>query len=248
MSKLVSLIMACYNDQLSIFPSIKRIITILDVTKYEYELIFIDDASQDGSKKEIERVKNFYPKKTIKTIFHDKNIGRGGTVKEGIINAKGDMVGFLDIDLEVSENYLPAFILAVKSGADVVIGSRVYKIHPSTFHRHLGSVIYPFLVRKLLELPFRDTEAGYKFFNRRKILSVAKQTINTGWFWDTEIVARAFFSDLKIVEIPVLFIRRPEKKSSVKFLHDSLIQFVKLVQFKKAQKMKKRHIEHDKTA
>lgn len=236
MNKTISLILACYNDQLSIFSSIKRIIDILDAVKYKYELILIDDASRDESKKEIDRVKNFYPKKIIKTIFHEKNIGRGGTVREGMLNARGEIVGFLDIDLEVSENYLPAFILAIDKGADVVIGSRVYKIHPSTFHRHLGSVTYPFLVRKLLSLPFRDTEAGYKFFNRRKILPVAKQTINTGWFWDTEIVARAFFSDLKIVEIPVLFIRKPEKKSSVKFFRDSLIQFIKLVQFKKAQK------------
>lgn len=236
MTKTVSLILACYNDHLSIFPSIKRIINILDATKYKYELILIDDASQDESKKEIERVKNFYSKKITKTIFHGKNIGRGGTVRDGMLRARGEIVGFLDIDLEVSENYLPAFILAIDKVADVVIGSRVYKIQPSTFHRHLGSVTYPFLVKKFLGLPFKDTEAGYKFFNRRKILPVVKQTTNTGWFWDTEIVARAFYSNLKIIETPVLFVRRPEKKSSVNFFRDSLIQIIKLIQFKKAEK------------
>lgn len=234
--KKISVILACFNDELSIKDSTKRIVKILDATKYDYELIFIDDASIDRSKQEIERVKKTYPNKIIKTIFHEKNLGRGATVKEGILNAKGDIVGFLDIDLEVSENYLLAFVLAIESGADVAIGSRIYRIHLSTFHRHLGSVIYPFLVRKILGLPLKDTEAGYKFFNQRKILPIVKQTVHSGWFWDTEIVARAFFSGLKIDSIPVLFIRRPEKKSSVKFFHDSLIQFTKLIQFKIQEK------------
>lgn len=235
MSKSISLILACYNDELSIIASTKKIIAILDITKYDYELIFIDDASHDKSKKEIERVKNLFPQKKIKVIFHENNVGRGGTVKEGILAAEGDIVGFVDIDLEVSENYLPAFALAIDSGADVAIGSRVYKIHLSTFHRHLGSVVYPILVKKLLSLPMKDTETGYKFFNRRRILSIVNKTMNTGWFWDTEIIANAFFSGLRIKEIPVLFIRRPEKKSSVRFFRDSLNQFIKLMQFKKAK-------------
>ncbi len=234
--KKVTIILACFNDELSIKASTKRIIDILDITKYDYELILIDDASLDGSKKAIEQIKKTYPEKEIKTIFHEKNLGRGRTVREGIFHAKGEIVGFLDIDLEVSENYLPAFILAIDSGADIAIGSRIYRIHLSTFHRHLGSVIYPFLVRKILKLPLKDTEAGYKFFNLRKVLPVVKKTEDNGWFWDTEIVARAFFSGLKIKSIPVLFVRRPEKKSSVKFFRDSFIQFSKLMQFRFSKK------------
>lgn len=234
MSKSISLILACYNDELSIVPSTKRIVEILDATKYDYELIFIDDASKDRSKKEIEKIKKIFPQKDIKIIFHEKNVGRGGTVREGMLAAKGDIVGFVDIDLEISEDYLLAFALAIEHGADVAVGSRVYKIHFSTLHRHLGSVVYPFLVKTFLNLPIRDTETGYKFFNKKKILPILKQTVNTGWFWDTEIVARSFFAGLKIKEVPVLFIRRSEKKSSVKFFRDSLIQFIKLMQFRKA--------------
>lgn len=231
--KKVSIVLACYNDELSIRESTKRIIKILEATKYQYELIFIDDCSKDQSKKEIRKVRSLYPKKEIKITFHEKNLGRGGTVKEGILEASGEIVGFIDIDLEVSENYLPAFILAIDSGVDVAIATRVYKFHFSTIHRYIGSVVYPFLVRKTLGLEAKDTEAGYKFFNRKKILPVIKQTINTGWFWDTEIVAKAFYSKLKIKEIPVLFIRRVEKKSSVNFFRDSIIQLIKLMEFRK---------------
>lgn len=231
--KKVSIIIASFNDELSIKESTERIVNILNTTKYKYELIFIDDASLDNSRTEIKRVKNLYPKNTIKTIFHEKNLGRGGTIREGILHATGDIVGFLDIDLEVSENYLPAFILAIDSGADMVICTRVYKIHLISFHRHLGSVVYPVLVRKILGLPFKDTEAGFKFFNRKRILPIIKKTVDNGWFWDTEIVARAYLSDLKIVEIVSLFKRRPEKKSSVKFMRDSWLQLIKLLNFKK---------------
>jgi len=230
--KKISLILACFNDELSIKESTKRIINILDITKYEYELIFIDDASEDNSSKIISNVQNHHHSKNILSIFHTENIGRGGTVKEGILKAKGDIVGFVDIDLEVSENYLPAFIRAIDLGADVAIGSRSYKFQITGPHRYLGSVIYPILVRRLLLLPFKDTEAGYKFFNRKKILPIVKKTEDNGWFWDTEIIARAFFANLKIVEIPILFQRRPEKKSTVKFMRDSWRQLQRLLIFK----------------
>lgn len=233
MKKNVSIILACYNDELSVEESTKRIIDILDTTKYQYEIILIDDASLDGSRKAINKIKNKYPTKNIKAIFHEKNVGRGGTVKEGLLKAKGDIAGFLDIDLEVSENYLPAFILAIDNGADLAIGSRVYKIQFNALHRYFGSLIYPMLVRKLLKLPFKDTEAGYKFFNRKKVLDLIKETKDNGWFWDTEIIARAYSNGQKIIGLPVLFVRRPEKKSSVKFFHDSFLQLQKLMNFKK---------------
>lgn len=226
------MILPCYNDGQSIRPSVESILNILDSIKYSFEIILIDDASTDNSKREIEKLKKHYPN-IIQTFYHKKNVGRGGTVKEGIIRAHGKIAGYLDIDLEVSENYLPAFIRSIDNGFDVATGNRVYKISLSSLLRFFGSLVYPILVRALLGLPFKDTEAGYKFFNREKILNILKETKDEKWFFDTEILARSYKSKLKIVEIPVLFQRRPEKKSTVNFFQDSYLYLVKLLKFRK---------------
>lgn len=234
--KKASIVLPCYNDELSIKPSTERIMNILNVLQYSYEIILIEDASNDNSKKEIKKLAKQYPK-IIHAYYHDINVGRGGTVKEGILKAHGEIVGFLDIDLEVSENYLPAFIRSIDNGFDVATGTRIYKIDPSAILRFIGSLGYSILVRALLGLPFKDTEAGYKFFNRGKILKVLKSVKDKKWFFDTEILARSYMNNLKISEIPILFQRRPEKKSTVKLFRDSCLYFVKLLEFK--NKMKK---------
>lgn len=233
--KKVSVVLPCYNDGLSIKLSTERIINILSVLKYSYEIILIDDASTDSSKNEIKKLAKLYPK-IIHDYYHDLNVGRGGTVKEGILKAHGEIVGFLDIDLEVSENYLPAFIRSIDIGSDVATGIRVYKIYFSSLLRFIGSLGYSMLVRTLLGLPFKDTEAGYKFFNRRKILKVLKEVKDLRWFFDTEILARSHMNNLKISEIPILFQRRPEKKSTVKLFRDSWEYFVRLLEFKNEMK------------
>lgn len=229
--KKVSVVLPCYNDGLSIKLSTERIINILSVLKYSYEIILIDDASSDNSRREIQKMSRRYPK-IIHAYYHDINVGRGGTVKEGILKAHGEIVGFLDIDLEVSENYLPAFIRSIDIGFDVATGIRVYKIYFSSLLRFIGSLGYSMLVRALLGLPFKDTEAGYKFFNRGKILKVLKKVKDEKWFFDTEILARSYMNNLKISEIPILFQRRPEKKSTVKLFSDSWEYFVRLLEFK----------------
>lgn len=77
-------------------------------------------------------------------------------------------------------------------------------------------------MRTVLGVPLQDTETGYKFFNRKKILPIMKRTMHNGWFWDTEIMALAYRAGLRIREEPVLFIRRLDKKSSVRLLHDAV--------------------------
>ena len=86
----------------------------------------------------------------------------------------------------------------------------------------------------ILDLKFKDTEAGYKFFNRKKILPILEKTKDKHWFFDTEIVARSYWSGLKIKEIPVLFIRRNDKASTVRLIPDTYAYLKALWNFKKS--------------
>ena len=165
-------------------------------------------------------------------IYHSKNQGRGKSVADGIKTAKGEICGFLDVDLEVSADYIPLFTREIENGADMVIGRRFYEGGINSIARYLASKTYALTVKTLLKIPIEDTEAGYKFFRRSKILPVLAKTKNKGWFFDTEICAQAHWNGLKISQIPILFERRTDKKSTVRLIPDTLDYIKNLIRLK----------------
>ena len=189
----LSLILPCYNEGEHLAKSIPKIISVLENSNNSYELILIDDKSTDNTTDLIKKINKKNPK--IRTYFHDKNQGRGATVVDGLRLAKGKIAGFIDVDLEVSPGYLPEIVDKLKdNNLDVIVGHRHY---PFSFFplnnlmRFLSTKIYSFIVKNILGLPIHDTESGYKFFKRRKILKVLPKIIDKHWFWDTEILARS---------------------------------------------------------
>jgi glycosyltransferase involved in cell wall biosynthesis len=232
----ISIVIACYNEEPLLVESVKKIMVIMDATHWNYELIFVDDCSRDNTRQIINRIIAENPKHLLKKNFHEKNMGRGKTVTDGILLAEGTYVGYLDIDLEVGAHYIPLMVITLQQGADIATAFRVYKENINLLVRTVLSVGYRFLMHRMLKIPVKDTETGYKFFNRKKILPILKETKDPGWFWDTEIMALSYHANLKIVENPCLFIRRYDKKSSVNIFRDSFEYFTKLVKFSRELK------------
>jgi len=233
----VSIIIPCYNEEKILEESVMEIERIMSPMVYTYEMIFIDDCSQDRTKDLI--LKLVKENQNRRYISHKINIGRGATVNEGIKASRGKIVGFLDIDLEVHAHYIPSFISTIKQGNDVAIAFRHYDVSFSlnSIGRWIISCGYRLLVRIFLKLPLQDTEAGFKFFNEEKILPILDLVEDKKWFWDTEIMALAYYNRLKIKEISVLFIRRFDKKSTVKLFQDSSEYFKRLISFRGRLKM-----------
>jgi glycosyltransferase involved in cell wall biosynthesis len=229
----LSLVLPCYNEEVVLKDSVAQIIEVLDGTRYSYEIIFVDDCSDDRTRELIDQAIERYPDKRMSRIFHEKNVGRGGTVADGIRVGTGDVAGFIDIDLEVHARYIPSCVNAVQNGADVAIGRRVYKLNLRSLDRYVMSVGYVWLVRKLLGVDLNDTETGYKFFKRERILPVLDEIEDQRWFWDTEVMVRSHYRRYQIVEIPCLFLRRFDKKSTVSPLSDTIGYFQKLWRFRK---------------
>ena len=232
----ISIVIACYNEESLLEESVKKIMAVMDATRWKYELIFVDDRSRDNTRQIIERIIAENPKHLLKKIFHERNTGRGKTVTDGILAAEGTYVGYLDIDLEVGAHYIPLMMITLQQGADIATAFRVYKETLKIFVRAVLSIGYRFLMHLMLKIPVKDTETGYKFFNRKRILPILNETKDPGWFWDTEIMARSYQANLKIVELPCLFIRRYDKKSSVNLFRDTFEYLTKLVKFSRVIK------------
>ncbi|MEK6765750.1 MAG: glycosyltransferase [Planctomycetota bacterium] len=229
----LSLIIACYNEETVLEHSLKEIIMTLDSTTFTYEIIFVDDYSTDNTPKLINFLCEKYKDKHFRFVLHNKNIGRGGTVTEGFRMAKGDIIGYIDIDLEVHARYIPSCVLAIKDGADVAIGFRVYKFDFRSIDRYIMSKGYNWLMRKMLGINLKDTETGVKFFSRERILPILDKIKDQGWFWDTEIMVQSYLRKYTIAEIPCLFVRRFDNVSTVKGISDSIIYFKNLLRYRK---------------
>lgn len=214
-----SLILPCYNEELILKDSVKKILSTLKLTRFSYELIFVDDKSRD---KTLSILKTICKKNSNCRLFaHARNTGRGKAVADGIKTARGRVAGYIDIDLEVSPIYVSEMVNLILEGkAEVVLGKRIYRTTLLSIPREIFSKAYTLLTEKILDTGKVDTESGYKFFNRKKILPLLAKTRHPHWFWDTEIIVYSKRAGLKIVEIPVLYLRRFDKKSSVRVLRD----------------------------
>ena len=230
----LSLVLACYNETVVFEQSVREILEVLDATRLSYEVIFVDDCSQDDTRELIDRLIASDVSHDLRRVFHEANVGRGGTVVDGIQVARGGIVGFVDIDLEVHARYILSCVLAVKNGADIAVGRRHNRFRVQALPRILLSRAYVGFVKRMLGAPLDDTEAGFKFFRRERILPVLDETEDKHWFWDTELMVRAHRKGYRIVEIPCLFARRFDKPSTVRVVSDTLTYFRQLWRFRKA--------------
>jgi glycosyltransferase involved in cell wall biosynthesis len=217
----LTLVVPCYNEAEHLEASVARLIETCDLLRIDYEVIFVDDASTDATPALLERIVARYPGHQMRTLANRTNLGRGAAVSRGLAEALAPIAGFLDIDLEVDATYVAPFFLAIRDGADLAIGRRIYRIRPRLWARFVLTRGYATLRHVLVPQPFDDTEAGFKFFRLARMRPVLDACRDPRWFWDTEIVVRAHDAGLRIVEVPCLFVRRHDKTSTVKPVRDA---------------------------
>ena len=231
---LLSLVLACYNEEEVLAESFGEIRdTLVDLGR-PFEVLFVDDLSRDHTREIIASLVAAHPQLDLRVLLHETNRGRGATVTDGFRVARGEIAGYLDVDLEVHSRYIPSLVRAIQNGADVATLRRIYAFQARSIDRYLMSRGYSFLVRKLLGVSFLDTETGYKFFRRAALLPVLDEIQDPGWFWDTEFMVRAGRHGLRVVEIPGAYVRRWDKASTVRGLRDSVAYFGKLLAFRRA--------------
>ncbi len=229
----LSLVLACYNEEEVLEASCADILETLDDLGRPWEIVFVDDMSQDRTRELLDRFVAGHPDRDLRVILHERNRGRGATVSDGFRAARGEITGYIDVDLEVHCRYIASLVKAIEKGADVATLRRVYLFRLRALDREIMSRGYAWLVRHLLGVPLGDTETGYKFFRRERLLPLLDSVRDPGWFWDTEIMTRAFRSGLVIREIPGAFVRRFDKTSNVSGLKDSFQYFLKLWRFRR---------------
>jgi len=201
----ISIIVPAYNEETIIRQSLEEIIATFDGMGVTYEVIVISDGSQDGTVREVLEVTRQYPHIKIKRNL--ENFGKGRALKKAFRYCSGDLIVFLDADLDLHPSLVQSLVNILKwEGADVVIGS---KFHPMSqieysVQRRLISFIYYLSIKIMFGLPLRDTQTGLKVFRRRVLEQVFPRILVKKFAFDLEILAVARRLGFKIAEAPIV--------------------------------------------
>jgi dolichyl-phosphate beta-glucosyltransferase len=231
----LSLIVPAFNEAATIARTLEQMRNYLQGRGYAWEIIVSADGT-DGTRERAAEFANGDAR--IVVIGTPERRGKGRGVRDGVLQAKGQLIGFVDADyktpIEEVEKILPAF----DEGFDVVIGSRRVGdskiVRPQKLYRRLGSKAFAKVMRTIVGLHgIQDTQCGFKFFTRdaaRKIFAL--QQIN-GYMFDVEILRLARKLGYGIKEVGVRWqddgdSRSPMISGTIRHARDLLsIRFMK---------------------
>ena len=138
--------------------------------------------------------------------------GKGGAILDALSVAEGEYFCFFDVDLSTDLKHLSEMTDALKSGYDMVIGSRTKAMSAvqRSFGRAAASRVYISYVRHKLNLKYSDFQCGFKGFRTSVLKSIAAETVERGWAWDTEVLTIAQMYKYHILELPVIWKQGPQ--------------------------------------
>ena len=199
----VTVIIPVFNDRTSLEVALPKSLEILSRITNGFELIIAEDGSSDGCADFVREVENRDPR--VRLLHSDERLGRGKALNRAILESKGKIVCYYDVDLATDMQHLPELIDSIRNGADISTGSRLLPKSDivRTDGREIASRGYNFLVRIFLGSRLFDHQCGFKAFNRERVLSILPAIRSNHWFWDTELLVRAQRSGYTVKEFPV---------------------------------------------
>lgn len=206
----LSVVIPAYNEERNlkkgVLPEIRN---YLEELKTDYEVIVVDDGSTDRTK---EIVKKFISKNQSFSLLEVSHGGKAMAVMHGMLKAMGDIVLFTDMDqatpIDQLEKFQPKF-----NNFDIAIGSR-HGRKGAPLLRKFAAWAFSILRGVILGLPFKDTQCGFKAFNRKSIEKIIPKikgewgvvhfkggAVNAGF--DVELLYLAKKYGFKIAEVEV---------------------------------------------
>ena len=226
-----------YNEAHCIAESLAGVMAFARDCPAVCEVIVVDDGSTDGTSAIVEALRPEYEScpARLRLIRSPRNLGKGVSVRKGVLAATGDVVLFTDADLSTPMCELPRLVRPIVEGrCDVVVGSRAINrrliaVRQGRFRETAGK-LFNLFVRCLTGLYIRDTQCGFKAFRRPAILPVFEVQRIARFAFDAEILYLAARRGLRIREIPVRWSHAAHTK--VDMLRDSVGMFLDVLRIR----------------
>ncbi len=220
----VSIIIPVYNEENTIIDILK-VVKGQKVSNIKFEVIVVDDGSNDNTSFLLNKNKHLYDK----IVINKKNSGKGSAIKQGINVAKGSYILFQDADMEYDPNDYKNILKPVKNfNADLVIGSRLSgppMTRVSYFWNKQGNRLITFLFNLFYNTTFTDIYSCYVVI-KKNLLNINKIKTN-GWEQQAEILSQVVLKSKVIFEVPINYFGRSyEEGKKIRPYHIFKIIFI----------------------
>jgi dolichyl-phosphate beta-glucosyltransferase len=218
----ISLIIPSYKGASLLSESIPPLLQYLSEKKFSFEIIVVDDGSQDNGETE-----EIVHRLNLTFIQNDKNRGKGNAVKRGMLLAKGEYILFTDADIPFEYDSIEKalYYMAVE-GFDMAIGDRF--LMDSTYFkeisliRKISSNIFAGIVNWFISIEFIDTQCGFKGF---------KATVAKDFAFDVELLHISSMRNYNIKPFSIN-LRMNNDFSTVKIIPQAFAMFLDLFRIK----------------
>lgn len=217
-----SIVIPAFNEQARIGATLERVMECIETRHWEAEVLVVNDGSRDRTAAIVSAAAQRYP--NLRLIENPGNRGKGYSVRNGMLQARGAIAMFTDADLSAPIEEAELLFAAIANGADVAIGSRWLDRSRQTLrqpiYRRFFGRCFNWLTRLIMHLPLADTQCGFKAFRKDVARTIfALQRIER-WGFDPEILYIALRLGMRVKEVPVTW--GHDDRSRISYLKDGL--------------------------
>lgn len=202
---ILSILIPAYNEENSIISLLESVNSV-KIEDMEVQIVVVDDGSKDRTKELIESRQDLYHE----FVNLETNLGKGGAVKAGLSQCKGDYILFQDADLEYDPHEIPKLTSAlVKFQPDVLYGSRFLApqvTRVAYFYNKIGNYLITLFFNCLYNTTFTDIYSCYLCYKRSLINP--SELKDEGWSQHAEILCKAVKEGKSFYEVPISYFGR----------------------------------------
>jgi len=231
----LSIIIPAFNEEKRLGDTLARIRDYLASRSPAFagtEIIVVDDGSTDGTARLAGEWSQSMP--CVRVVSNGTNRGKGYSVRQGMLQARGRIALFTDADLSSPIEECERLFATIRAGNNLAIGSRaidrtLIAVHQARF-REVAGIIFNRFVRMFTGLSIEDTQCGFKAFQLPACRVIFEQQRIAGFGFDPEILFLARRHGLRIAEVPVRWSHHPATKVHV--YRDSIEMFLDLLRIR----------------
>jgi dolichyl-phosphate beta-glucosyltransferase len=217
-----SVVIPAYNESARIPATLESVVAAIRANGWDAEVIVVNDGSTDSTARLVRDFGVSAPE--VRLLENPGNRGKGYSVRAGVLNAQGEIIMFTDADLSAPMDEAGRLFKAIANGADIAIGSRWLEsgrqTHRQPLYRQIFGRCFNAVCRMVMQLPFADTQCGFKAFTRSAAQTVFQLQTIERWGFDPEILFIAIKRGFRVVEVPVSWAH--DERSRMSYLRDGL--------------------------
>ncbi|HWO64360.1 MAG TPA: bifunctional glycosyltransferase family 2/GtrA family protein [Umezawaea sp.] len=212
----LDVVVPVFNEEVDLGPCVRRLhADLVRTSPYPFRITIADNASTDGTAAVAEALVDELPEVVV---VHLEEKGRGRALHQVWLASDAPVLAYMDVDLSTDLAALPPLIAPLISGhSDIAIGSRLARGARVVRgpKREFISRCYNLLLRGTLATRFSDAQCGFKAIRADVAQRLLPHVVDTGWFFDTELLVLGERAGLRIHEVPVDWVDDPDSRVDI---------------------------------